>query len=1006
MLKTRWLFAGIAAVAMCTTPAAAQQGIITGRVVDATTQAPLSDVQVVLEGTGRGTLTDPDGRYRLADVAAGSYEIRATRIGYNGGTQQVSVGAGATITANFALETSAVSLDAIVVTSTGAQQKREVANAISNINADEIVDEAPVSNISELLTGRAAGVNILQSSGTVGTSTRIRIRGATSLSLSNQPIIIVDGARVNNSSDAFSIGIGGQTLGALNDINPQTIESIEIVKGPSAATLYGTDAANGVIVITTKQGGASGGPRWNAYVEQGLTRDVTTYPENFLGITAADSTCFAAEVGSGACVQDELLSYQPLNDEEVDPFEDGWSQLYGLSVAGGGEGINYFFSGQLEDVVGVYGLSDNAIDRLLETRDELPESRIRPNSLENISLRANVGADIADGLRLSVNSAYVTGETFFPPNDNNALGVLPSGLLGYASKDEGRFGYGYLLPGEVFAQEVVRESDRLIGSANLFWEPSQWDWFTGRATLGLDNTSRHDQYFAPVGQVPLGNTVLGSRSSNRIDTKVYTADFGGTAEFTITPDLTSRSSAGVQYNREFVQGTYASGEELGPGTKSVSSAAQQFADEATSESITLGTYLEQQFGWKNRLFVTGGIRFDDNSAFGQEFDLISYPKIGVSYVVLDEQGEPFYNVVNSLRIRGAWGASGRAPGATDALTFFDPATATIQGTDVPAITFGSLGNVDLQPESSKEVELGLDAGFLDGRVGLGFTWYRKTTSDILVETPLPPSLGVSDSRFANLGSVENRGWEIEANATLLEMQDVGWDFNFTASSNENELEDLGLAADSILIGTNQRFQEGYPLGAFFGREVSFEDLDDNGIISTNEVTVAETPTFIGPAFPETQISLRSTLTLFDLVRLSGLMDYRGGFYQYNNTAEFRCGVQNCRGLFDTSAPLDIQARALQTQIQGARSAAPFIEDATFWKLREISVTLLIPNDWAQRIGSSNASLVFSGRNLGTWTDYTGTDPEMNSLPTTNFNSYDFLGQPPARSFTLRLNLGF
>lgn len=1006
MRKFTSLFALLFAVALSWSTAAAQQGTITGTVVDEETLSPLADVQVVLEGTGRGTLTGPDGRFRLSDIPPGSYEIRATRIGYTAGSQPVTIGTGETATVNFSLQAAAVSLDAIVVTATGEQQKREVANAISNINADQIVEEAPVSDISELLTGRAAGVNILQSSGTVGTSTRIRIRGATSLSLSNDPIIIVDGARVNNSSDAFSIGIGGQTLGALNDINPQTIESIEVVKGPSAATLYGTDAANGVIVITTKQGSSAGPPQWSAYIEQGTTEDVTTYPLNYSALTADGSTCLAAEVGAGLCEQAELLSYQPLNDPEVDPFEPGRSQLYGLSVSGGGDAINYFFSGQFEDVVGVYGLSDDAVDELLETRDEIPESRIRPNSLENISLRANVGADIASDLRLSVNSAFVTGETFFPPNDNNALGVLPSGLLGYASKEEGRDGYAFLLPSEVFAQEVVRDSDRLIGSANLMWTPANWDWLTGRATVGLDNTSRHDQYFAPVGQVPLGNTVLGSRSSNRIDTKIYTADMGGTAEFDVTEDLTSRSSVGVQYTREFVEGTFASGEELGPGTKSVSSAANQFADESTSESITLGTFLEQQFGWQNRLFVTGGIRFDDNSAFGQEFDLIAYPKLGVSYVVIDDQGEPFFNVVNSLRLRSAWGASGRAPGATDALTFFNPATATIQGTDVPAVTFGSLGNVDLEPESSEEIEAGFDLGLLDGRLGFGFTWYNKTTEDILVETPLPPSLGVSDSRFDNLGSVENQGWEIEANALLLDMPDVLWDVNVTASNNSNELQELGLEADSILIGTNQRFQEGYPLGGFFGRTVSHTDANDNGIIETDEVEVADVPTFIGPAFPETSVGVRSSLTLFDLLRVSGLMDYRGGFYQYNNTAEFRCGFQICRGLFDTDAPLDVQARAIQTAIAGARSGAPFIEDATFWKLREISVAFLIPDEWSRQVGSSNASLVFAGRNLATWTDYSGTDPELNSIPTTNFNSYDFLGQPPARSFSVRLNLGF
>jgi TonB-linked SusC/RagA family outer membrane protein len=997
----------LAAVGIPAAAGAQANGVVTGRVIDQTTQQPLTDVQVVIVGTTRGGLTNAQGTYRIEALAPGTYTVRATRIGYDGEDQRVTLAAGATATANFSLAPAAVSLDAVVVTATGTQKKRELANAVSQVNADQVVGQAPITTVSQLLTGRAAGVNIVQSSGAAGTNSRIRIRGSTSVSLSNNPIVFVDGVRLYNNDNGFSVGVGGQETSPLSTLNPEEIESVEVIKGPSAATLYGTDAANGVIRIITKKGSA-GTPRWNVYVEQGRINDVVEYPLNFRGRTSANQNCFAFQVGLGDCQQAALLSFQPLNDPEVSPFGDGSRAQYGVSVSGGGDAINYFFSGEYEDEVGIYELPDSARRAILETTGSINEQRERPNRFERVSLRANVGAQVAEGLRLTVASGFSNTETRLPQNDNNALGILPSGLLGGFEKDA-RFGFGFLLPSEIFAIAAEQNLDRFTGSANLQWTPTQAEWFTGRATLGLDNTSRHDESFTPVGEVPLGRSILGRRTSNRIDISAVTGDLGGTANFQVTPSISSRSSAGVQYYREFFQGTFAFGEELGPGTRTVSSAADQFANEATTESITLGTFVEQQFGWNDRLFVTGALRADDNSAFGQEFDLITYPKFGASYVVIDEQDEPFFNVVNSLRLRTAWGAAGRAPGATDAVRFFEPITATVGGRDVPAVAFDraeGLGNRELRPERSEEIEVGFDAGFLDGRLGLELTYYNKNTTDALINRRLAPSLGVPVQRFENLGEVRNSGWEMALNADLLRLPNAAWTLNLTGSTNDNELIELGEGIEPILFGS-QRFQEGFPLGAFFEKEVTFADANGNGIIEPSEVTVADTATFIGSALPTREFSIANTVTLFNVLRISGLLDYRGGFFQHNFTEEFRCRFRICRGLNDPEAPLFEQARAVQTVTRGGgRSSAPFIEDADFWKLRELSFTLMVPNAWAGRIGASKANLVLSGRNLATWTDYTGADPEVIGNADENFATRDFLTQPPVRTWIIRLNLGF
>lgn len=997
MSGTRFFFAALFAAVLVPAGLAAQ-GTVTGTVSEAGTGEPISGAQIVIAGTNVGSLTNSQGEFTVPGVPAGVQTVRVTRIGYSAASQSVSVSDGGTATANFALEESVVELDAVVVTATGEQLKRELANAISNIDAAEIVDEAPVFSLDELLTGRAAGVSILQSSGTTGATSRIRIRGSTSISLSNEPIVIIDGVRAYSAQGTNSIGVGGQSTNRLNDISVQNIESMEIVKGPSAATLYGTDAANGVILITTKQGGA-GAPRWNVYGETGWLTDENEYPLNYFGEAADGSRCLAFQVGAGSCTQAQLVTHQPLNDEEISPLATGNRQQYGVNVAGGGQDLTYFVSAEYEDEVGVFELPDFYRDQLLETQDELPESHIHPNSLERVSIRANLGARIAEGLNLNVNTGYITSDVFLPQNDNNALGILPSGYLGFPFDTEDfNFGWGFLTPAQNFAIEINQEVERYITGANLNWQPTSW--FTGRATFGLDNTTRHDNGFSPVGAQPFDP--FGFRISNRIQVRNYTVDLGGTASFDLTPSISSRSSVGSQFLRDFFQGTFAFGEELGPGTKTVGAAANQFADEATTEDKTFGLFAEQQFGWNDRLFVTGGLRADDHSAFGQDFDLIVYPKFGVSYVALDNQDAPWFNFFNSLRLRGAWGASGRAPGATDALTFFNPVSATVAGSDVAAITFGDLGNVELEAERSEELELGFDAGFFDGRLGLEVTWYDKNTEDLLVQVPLPPSLGVSSSRFENLGEVENKGWEVAVNAVPVSVRNFEWDFNLTASNNQNELIELGLEADSILFNP-QRFQEGFPLGGYFTRELTFDDADGDGIIDLGEFSVADSATFIGSAFPETELSLRSSLTLFNLLRVSGMLDYRGDYYQENFTEQFRCFFVICRGLHDTSAPLLEQARALESVLGTAQA---FVDDASFWKLRELGFTFLVPERWAGWFGANNASLVVTGRNLATWTDYTGIDPELNAAATANFSNFDFLTQPPVRTWIVRLNLGF
>ncbi len=300
-----------AAMALLAVPLTAQErGTITGQVADAATMRPLSGAQIVIEGTNFGALANEAGRFLITNVPAGTHTLRAIMLGYGPVTQDVMVSPGETSAADFRLSQSAIQLDAVVVTATGEQRKRELGNAVGTIAAAELVEVAPINNMASLIQGRTAGVQVFNSSGTTGMGSRIRIRGSSSISLSNDPLLYVDGIRVDNRTN--DPGAGGQDISRLDDFNPEDIESIEIIKGPAAATLYGTEAANGVIRITTKKG-TPGESRWNVWAEYGVVQEPNTYPLNYSGLDSNSSryssSCLLSRVAAGLCSQTGIESY-------------------------------------------------------------------------------------------------------------------------------------------------------------------------------------------------------------------------------------------------------------------------------------------------------------------------------------------------------------------------------------------------------------------------------------------------------------------------------------------------------------------------------------------------------------------------------------------------------------------------------------------------------------------------------------------------------------------------
>ncbi|MEO7986526.1 MAG: SusC/RagA family TonB-linked outer membrane protein [Gemmatimonadales bacterium] len=1012
-----------AAVVLCasalTAPpgAAAQTGSITGKVTDQAGGAPLEGARVLITGTNRIESSGREGQYTFRNVSPGSYQLRVLRLGYRPDTGSVAV-TDAAVTLDFAMEAAPVQLDEVVSTATGEQRKLEVGNVVATINAAQVAELQPITEFANLISGRAAGVQVLKSSGTTGTGTRIRIRGSNSISLSNEPLYYLDGVRLESGSSSTTLNIGGFDDGSesnagpsrINDIVPDDIEDIEIVKGPAAATLYGIKAANGVVRITTKRGNA-GPPRWNLFSELGAVSDNNTYPLNYYGrdSTAAtgadfDGFCNILANLAGDCTQTQLQTYQALNNPATRPYKAGLRQSYGANVSGGNDQVTYFVSGTYENEIGPFRLPKIEEDSVRAVRGTVQDNQLRPNALEKYSVRTNISAHATKTFDVDASLGFLTSNTRFIENDNSFLTVNGSGTAS-GNLPEVMSGWFYT-PAQLFAELANQAANRFTGGFTGNWHPREW--LTGRATVGYDVVNRTDVQFFPTGEVaPLNANFEGVRSQNRFDISQTSVDLGATARFQLSDAVGSRTSVGGQFFRDLARGNFATGRGLPAGSGSISGAGATEARDTLIESRSIGSYVEEEVNLKERLFVTGALRFDDNSAFGRNFNATAYPKASASWLLSDE---PFYKIkaINTLRLRGAFGVSAQQPGTTDALRFYNATSGKKDGIGTTGISFASLGNADLKPERSREFEVGLDAGLFQDRVSVEFTVYNKHTRDALILRPVAPDIGGSVDQFINLSRIKNSGFELSISSRIIDKPSIAWDVTLSGSTTKNKILELGEGVSPIFVGFYQQHRAGYPAGGYWAPTVQFSDANSDGIIESDEVSLSDSAVFRGSALPTREASLNSQLAVFGgKVILGTQFDYRGGHLVDNSLEQFRCfSVQNCRGLYDASAPLEQQALVQATFLPGGGNSVAFLEPGWFIKLRELSLTFEAPDRWARAFRASRMSFTLAGRNLWTITDYSGVDPEVNAFAQDNFASGDFESQAQVRYFTARLNVGF
>jgi TonB-linked SusC/RagA family outer membrane protein len=936
-------------------------GTIAGRVTDAAAGAPLPGVSLQVEGTRLGAGTANDGRFRIPGLQPGTYTVVARRIGYNPQRQSVTIAGAGEVVANFALQSSPIALDQVVVTGTpGGQERRAIGNSVTTISASEELSKSAAPNLGSLLNARASGVTILPRSGRLGAGPSVQIRGRASLGLENSPLLYIDGVRVNNATATGPVGVsgglGGQgaTIGGrLNDLNPEDIESIEIIKGPAAATIYGTEAANGVIQVITKRGAANAAPQVSVGVEVGSLAFYDA--ENRIG------TNFARD-GAG-----QVVSWNGLQQETDSGrgfYRTGQTRRYNGSVSGGRDLFRYYVGGSYQNDLG-----------------------IEPNNtLQQMAFRANISAAVnpSTDVSASVGNVVLRNRLGADFGASPLLGAQVGHRLLFPAT-RGFFAVSPEIPQQLYDNRS--SVNRFTGSITVNNRPTEW--FSHRAILGLDQSgedARALERFAPPELARVMSPVAaGGRVGQTIrNNSLVTADYSATAKVKLGSAIGSTSSIGGQFYRTELNTSFLGGFGFaGPALETVSAVATQVA--ATQTQIlntTIGAFAEQTFALRDRLYLTAALRVDNNSAFGDDFKWITYPKVSASWVVNEEEFWTFDDMIQTFRLRAAYGASGRQPNAFAALRTFTPVTGPGGGT---AVTPGSLGNANLKPEVGQELEVGFDAGLFN-RLTLDFTYFTKTTRDVIVSQAVAPSVGFPGQQFRNLGEVSNSGIELTASLQAVQKRNISWEITGKLATNGDRIEDLG-GLPSVIATQGSANIVGYPIGAVFARRIASADRDANGFATNilchgaagaGSVPCATAPfQYIGTPTPKTTGAVTNTVTLGRNLRLYGMFDFRRGNINYNAVELLRCAAQLGVGLCDVNYNPNNYDVKYVAQARGQAvslgTTEAYYQDASFVKLREVSATYTLPERWLGK----RASITLAGRELHTWTDYRGIDPESN-----------------------------
>ncbi len=1055
--------------------AAAQEPVtITGQVTTELGQ-PVASASVYIEAMNIGTLTNETGRYLLiipASRATGqTVTLTASIIGRRAATETVTLSPG-TINLNFVLAEDPLRLEEIVVTGVGLEVERaKLGVTINEVESQEIIQSQEHSVVAAL-AGKVPNVEVTTSAGDAGAGTYIRIRGANSLLGSNQPLFVVDGQPIDNSTNTIESSTAGTVVAnRAIDLNPSDIEDIQILKGAAAAAVYGSRAANGVVLITTRSGrpGTSNVSYSVTYSNDEVTNVQElqrSYGQGTGGAYALNSAFSWGPAVTG-----------PTYDHAGELYDTGNRWDNNLTFSGGSDRTTYFLSAGWTN-------QDGTI--------------VNNSSYDRKTVRLKGSHAFRDDLRLSGNFSYANSHSDLIQTGSNISGLQLGALrtppdfnnLPYLNDAGLHRSYRNSNPTTVAStrrydnpfwiiNEMPNTSDVNRTFGNIRVEYTPFNWLKVDYTLGADyyQDARKAVFPKSSSDFPNGRMIRADFENLEVDHNlVATGDF----------DLTDWASASVALGQNLNHREYTeyqvNGANLILGTDQLDFTVDRTPDEYRETIRTDGYFVQTSLDLYNQLYLTGGVRYDGSNTFGQGDTRFAYPKFSGAWDFSQYVDDATGGMFSFGKVRAAYGVAGKQPTVYSNVSAFNTTTITdgwlspngletIYGGNEGVTSEGTLGNEDIEPERTTEWEFGTDLAFFDNRLSFGVTYYKQKTTDAILRIDVPPSTGYFN-KYANAAEFENEGYELTAALAAINMDNFQWRIEGQWATNESCVLDLAGTEEQGLTGftgstssviapdrdENGNITKCYQIGHLFGDDfIRFgtgAESDEGHDIDNDFSGWQEGDIYIGedgyPQYdprerpagdpnPDWTASIRNTFTVFNNLTITGLIDIKHGGMMWNGTKGglYYFGTHKdtepyhgagCMVVFGESNPgCDSNAT-----IPGKRVAGPgagqsvlvdedyftgnigsgftgpfsqFIEDAGFVKLRDISVSYTIRDqEWLERIGFSNAILTVAGRNLKTWTDYTGIDPESNLNGQTLGRGLEYFNNPQTRSFVFGLTL--
>lgn len=925
-----------------------------------------------------GTITDIDGNYTFEVITEpGSYQLRVSYVGFETTEQTIDLGNEQSVNLDIQLGTDILRLTEVVVTGAGAlTEKRQLGNSIATLKNAEIAGAGSV-DVTSALSGKLAGIQVTQNSGDPAGGVSVRLRSASTVNGSSDPLYIIDGVIVNNNSTNV-LNITSVVQNRLSDVNPQDIERIEVIKGGAAAAIYGSRASNGVVQIFTKKG-VAGKPKisFSTSINFNSLRKSRDFNDAPLDWVSSDITDASTTPATRYDYQDMVFQ----NSVGTDNY---------LSMSGGRDNTRYFSS-----------ISYLHNDGIMKSTD-----------YNRVAGRIRIDQILNKWASFSAGTYFARSHSNDLPNGGYGFGVLQTILftnnrVNPAIDENGNYPTMTFYPNileyiETFDYQQL--NNRSISDFQLKLNP-----LTGLSinyNVGFDNSTSTGTSYSPIGTT---TAISGRARTSTIATTQVNNDINVAYRKDLTNSISSATAAGftLQYDKNTLSSI--SGSTLALGVQTTDGAGTVATDELRSEKSIWGGYIQETFGFNDKLFITGALRIDGSSVFGKDERNQLYPKVSGSYILSDE---PFWenslgNVFNSFKIRAAWGQAGNltAIGPFDVLTNYGGVSlGGLSGLISPS----TIGNPDLRPERQTEIEVGVDLTLLNNRVGIELTYYTQDIEDLLLERSLSPSTGAS-FRIENIGAMTNKGFEALVSATPVQTNDLKWNVLATFSTNKNEVN--GVEGEEIGIGNFgfAKARNGLPLGIF--RQGYYARNSDGSLLLTPAgIPQREKGSYDANGNPVPERDGDGQPSGTSLVKVIG--DPNPDFVA-SLINEFTYKNWSLRFQFDAVQGFDIlswdtrmfyrfgggpqEAAELRGEsVRGTGSALfgiaeSYIEDGSFIKLRELSLSHLLQSPVK---GLSDIRFTLSGRNLFSIDDFSSWDPEVNMDAQSNGSRGGVMGLIP------------